>query len=275
MTTLAFPWPHICGGTTEYTLTRVDNRTATRHLIVRDPVLIHEGNSTAFRATLFRDDGRLVADVVCKFVHGKRNFKRLRREAVMYRGRLKDLQGKVVPKFYGVYEGETVKKKLTGCIITQFCGELSEVPFFGLSWDSKIALISAFLRLHDAGVEHGELREWNVVFTPQGRPYIINFDHAKSHTCESMKIAVHRPAPTRQAFGCDELFDACEEMGLWAPSYILYLSIARPLEYTESAEKLATLAPKDMDPEAALIEAMMAIGEYRRRCKRRINCDWS
>ncbi|KAH9940238.1 hypothetical protein B0H21DRAFT_755126 [Amylocystis lapponica] len=274
MTTLAFPWPQLCGVTTEYTLTRVDNRAATRHLIVRDPVLIHKGNNTAFRATLFRDDGRPVSDVVCKFAHGKRSFKRLRREAVMYCEQLKELQGRVVPKFYGFYQGETVKTKLMGCIITRFCGEISEVPFFGLSWDSKIALISALLTLHDAGVEHGDLRECNVVFSPKGRPYIIDFDHAKSHVCESMKIMVHGPAPTRRQFGCDELFDACKEMGLWTPSYILYLSIARPLEYTESAEKLATLAPKNMDPGFALCEAMIAIDEYRRRCKRRIDCDW-
>ncbi|KAH9940257.1 hypothetical protein B0H21DRAFT_677837, partial [Amylocystis lapponica] len=189
-------------------------------------------------------------NIVCKFAYGKRNLKRLRHEATIYRERLQDLGGIVVPKFYGLYEGEMEDEELTGCLVTQYCGKHAEVPFYGLPWETKVLLIGAMVRLHDAGVLHGDFREANVVFTPKGTPCIIDFDRAQAHTCEStMTIEVHRPQPDPEEFGCDELFSACNSAGIWTPCHIKYLHVYRPIEYVESAEKLASLAPKNVDRE--------------------------
>ncbi|KAH9923109.1 hypothetical protein B0H21DRAFT_701280 [Amylocystis lapponica] len=218
MATLEFPWQCSSKTTVNYILSRVDDPTAQDHFVVRKPILVREGNSTTFRGVL-RRCGKRVANIVCKFAYGKRNLKRLRHEATIYREHLQDLGGKVVPRFYGLYEGEMEDEEPTGCLVTQYCGEHAEVPFYGLSWHVKSYLISALVRVHDAGVLHGDFREANVVFTPnKGSPYIIDFDHAEVHHCEStMPSEIHDVAPHPEDFACDELFDACKSMGVWTP----------------------------------------------------------
>ncbi|KAH9923006.1 hypothetical protein B0H21DRAFT_701332 [Amylocystis lapponica] len=219
MSTIVFPWPQTDERShgIEYTLTRVDDLTARNCLVIRNPVPIQEDGNTVFRATLHRDNNH-VAYVVCKLTYGKRNLKRLRHEAAIYRDQLRDLQGKVVPRFYGLYEGEMENKELTDCLITQYCGEHAEVPFCGLSWDSKASVITALLKVHKAGVQHGHSHEGNIVFTPKGYPRIIDFSYAGAHTCEgTMQVVFHRQEPHPEDFACDELFKACDDLGVWTP----------------------------------------------------------
>ncbi|KAH9923104.1 hypothetical protein B0H21DRAFT_895194 [Amylocystis lapponica] len=271
---LVFPWPRSGKTTVNYTLNRVDDYATKDHFVIRKPTLHREGNSTTFRGAL-RRDGILIAKVICKFAYGKQNLKRLHHEAIIYRDHLQDLRGKVVPRFYGLYEGEMENRELTGCLVTQYCGEHAEVPFYGLPWDTKTYLISALLSVHKAGVRHGDFREANVVFTPGGSPYIIDFDHAEVHHCElAMRIVIHSKAPHPEEFACDELFDACESMGLWTPRQIQYLWVFRPVEYAESVEKLASLAPADMDHRVALEFAKAALYDFWRHEKKRSDCDW-
>ncbi|KAH9940256.1 hypothetical protein B0H21DRAFT_582377 [Amylocystis lapponica] len=233
------------------------------------------GNSITFRAVL-RRDGELISSVVCKFAYGKHNLKRLRHEATIYRERLKELGGRVVPNFYGLYEGEMEDEELTGCLVTQYCGEHAGVPFYGLSLEKKVLLVGAVARLHDDGVRHGDFRESNVVFTPDGIPCIIDFDCAEVHTCEStMPIVFHRPQPDPEEFGCDELFSACNSTGAWTPCHIKYLHVYRPIEYVESAEKLASLAPENVDRELALEIAERLIYEHWEGMRKRLACDWN
>ncbi|KAH9936041.1 hypothetical protein B0H21DRAFT_894211 [Amylocystis lapponica] len=249
---LVFPWPRSCKTMVKYTLNRVDDYATKDHFVIRKPTLHREGNSTTFHGAL-RRNGILIAKVICKFAYGKRNLKRLRHEATIYRDHLQDLRGKVVPRFYGLYEGEMENRELTGCL------------------DTKTYLISALLSVHKAGVRHGDFREANVVFTPGGSPYIIDFDHAEVHHCElAMRIVIHSKAPHPEEFACDELFDACESMGLWTPRQIQYLWVFRPVEYAESAEKLASLAPADMDHRVALEFAKAALYDFWRHEKKRV-----
>ena len=55
----------------------------------------------------------------------------------MYKNELKDLQGQVLPIFYGYYEAEMEDEELTGCLVTGYGGKHAEVPLNGLPWDMR------------------------------------------------------------------------------------------------------------------------------------------
>ncbi|KAH9922679.1 hypothetical protein B0H21DRAFT_765855 [Amylocystis lapponica] len=272
MSTVVFPWPRPDKTRANYTLTRVDDLTAQDSLVIRDPVLmqnnrtifIQEIHKAVFRATLHRGNKR-VADVVCKFTYGKRTLERLRHEAAIYRDQLKDLQGKIVPKLYGLYEGEMDDEELSGCLITQYCGKHpNSMPFCGTSWQSKSSVLLALLKIHKAGVQHGDFFEDNVVYTPKGHPRIVDFGGAEAHTCDwTMQSVFHSQDPHPTDFpACKELDNNWNELAVWTPRDIMYLHIVRPVEYAESAEKLASLAPETMNPNEALSLAECAIDEF-------------
>lgn len=83
---------------------------------------------------------------------------------------------------------------------------------------SREAIVSSLKAIHDAGVQHNHLDEYNVVINERGRPFIIDFEHAEEHACgRKMDIVVNalRPAPSQ--FGCTELWNVIDDMGLWKP----------------------------------------------------------
>ena len=81
-------------------------------------------------------------DVVMKFGLDQEHQDALMREAVLYREKLRDLQGTGIPMFYGYYFGllnedfyEYQGRKM-GCIVLENCGE--ELPSFDcLSYDQR------------------------------------------------------------------------------------------------------------------------------------------
>ncbi|KAH9923110.1 hypothetical protein B0H21DRAFT_160626 [Amylocystis lapponica] len=272
MSTLEFPFRRTLKITVSYTLIRVDDLQDQGHLEIRLPVEVHNGNSTAYRSILYRN-GERVAKVICKLAYSKRNLKRLRHEAAIYEGPLKKLQGICVPWFFGLFEGEMEDEELNGCLVTHYCGLQSAIPFYELPWDTKYEVVKSLIRVHLAGVQHGDFNVNNVVFSSRGMPFIIDFDRAEEHKCErGMKINIHGVEPNREDFACDELFDACERLDLWTPRWISFLNIARPLEYAKSAQLLATLAPEDMDAATALNLAEMAVRDYWGMMNRRLKC---
>jgi len=282
MSVLIFPFPRSEKITALYALDRVDESKpidgcdqGPEFLTLRKPFLLRKGNlnSTTYRGIL-RHGSRSVADVVCKLAFGEDNLRRLRHEATMYNGPLKCLQRNIVPKFFGYYEAE-MEGKMYGCLVTEYCGERSKVPFEGLPWKTKGQLVQALARVHDAGVKHGDFRECNVVFTPNGVPVIIDFDHAELHHCQpTMPIIFHDPTPFREDFKCDELFEACQGISVWKPRYLRAFFMRFPAEYAEDPHKLAACAPEGMDPELAMEEAQGAIQDYKRYLYRRSKCDW-
>ena len=81
-------------------------------------------------------------DVVMKFGFDQERRDALKREAQIYRGKLRDLQGTVIPIFYGYYFGRMKKKvydypeRDMACIVLENCGE--ELPSFDcLSYDQR------------------------------------------------------------------------------------------------------------------------------------------
>ena len=91
--------------------------------------LIAETDQTVVYEATF--DGK---DVVMKFGFDQERRDALKREAKVYRGKLRDLQGTVIPIFYGYYFGRMKKKvydypeRDMACIVLENCGE--ELPSF-------------------------------------------------------------------------------------------------------------------------------------------------
>jgi len=277
MSTLEFPYPRSWKTTVQYTLARVDDSTAEDHLVFADVDLLKEGhNSATYVGNLLRG-GERIASVVCKVAYTKRNLKMLRHEASLYRGPLQELQGEVLPRFYGLYEGQMEDEELTGCLITQYTGQHRKEPLHGLPWEMRMNLIMSLVDIHEAGVVHGDFTDRNVVFTKTGFPCILDFGHAESgHKCgRKMEIVFHAPWPNKEEFGCDELYEACRTLSVWTPPYITYLYQYFPVEYAQDPEKLASCAPKDMPREHALSEARASIYEFAERWNKRLMCEWN
>ena len=92
--------------------------------------------TVVYKATF---DGK---NVVMKFGFDQKRRDALKREAKVYRGKLRDLQGTVIPIFYGYYFGRMKKKvydypeRDMACIVLENCGE--ELPSFDcLSYDQR------------------------------------------------------------------------------------------------------------------------------------------
>lgn len=71
------------------------------------------------------------------------------------------------------------------------------------------------------GLDHNDFHVGNVVFrnTPRNYgPFIIDFEKATPHQCgRLLEVREGELAPMIQTFGCEELFYAAEDLGIWRP----------------------------------------------------------
>ena len=103
--------------------------------------------TVVYKATF---DGK---NVVMKFGFDQERRDALKREAKLYRGKLRDLQGTVIPIFYGYYFGRMREKvydypeRDMACIVLENCG--NRLPSFDcLSYDQRydnILILNALL----------------------------------------------------------------------------------------------------------------------------------
>ena len=76
-------------------------------------------------------------------------------------------------------------------------------------------------RIHDAGVVHGGFGIFDVLVT-NTKPFIINFKNASEKVCERrLDIVNGAIAPTREQFGCAELYRHCVDLRTWKPRKLL------------------------------------------------------
>ncbi|EIW64084.1 uncharacterized protein TRAVEDRAFT_110356 [Trametes versicolor FP-101664 SS1] len=124
-------------------------------------------------------------------MRGEHAIKGLRREASMYTGPLRKLQGKVVPVFYGFFTGN-VEGVDIGCIVLEWCEdwELTHKPPPKEEMNERL---KAVRELHAAGVKHGKLYKTRDSVGPfdsrhflhdkHGATRIVGFQHASMHKC--------------------------------------------------------------------------------------------
>ena len=98
--------------------------------------LIAEGSSRVFRGILSGDGVEEPVKVVCKLsVAPSSQVERMyRHEASVYEKYLYELQGRYIPKFYGLYTG-TLRANPAVCLLLEDCGEsISSIDDLGMVW---------------------------------------------------------------------------------------------------------------------------------------------
>ncbi|KAL1676606.1 hypothetical protein EV122DRAFT_291771 [Schizophyllum commune] len=144
-------------------------------------------------------------------------------EARFYAKRLKHLQGKAVPKHYGVWTCGTPWGGTMGCAILEWGGVPFKEEFIGPGEQGekqRLDIMHAMKAIHDVGYEHTDLVEPDfrhlLYDTERQRPYIIDFSRGEKHKCHPrMAIKVYKTPPDPYVFGCMELRDLGVAIGLF------------------------------------------------------------
>jgi hypothetical protein len=85
----------------------------------------------------------------------------------------------------------------------------------------RVNIVDAMKKIHDAGVVHGGFGLVNVLVT-KTKPFVINFKNASETVCErKLDIVNGAITPTREQFGCAELYRHCIDLQMWKPRTLL------------------------------------------------------
>ncbi|RPD82739.1 hypothetical protein L226DRAFT_36200 [Lentinus tigrinus ALCF2SS1-7] len=157
--------------------------------------LLHEGHTRVCQGTL-SVDGHRQGEVVCKIGWGSQVIERLRKEAGLYRGKLASLQGRYVPTFIGLFEGET-EEGVTACLVLTHEGERMQQSLHISGIDLRKRVMDALAAVHQAGVRHSDFGEHSIVIREDNTPML--------------------PQPHHEAVACEEIYWACVVAAVWLP----------------------------------------------------------
>ncbi|KAF8511264.1 hypothetical protein BU17DRAFT_97365 [Hysterangium stoloniferum] len=156
---------------------------------------------------------------VVKVAMGMEGVDNLKYETIMYQY-APDLQGSVLPRCYGYYENE----QGAALILLEDCGRPYDGPLQDLPDHTKLAIMQALKKVHDAGLEHGDLEPWNLL-DYNGSPRIVDWHLGLIHDCPSRRLAMTEEFCNREAIQeliCEEIVSVGEEMMFRSHSEILY-----------------------------------------------------
>lgn len=248
--------------TYELTESISSSHTAVRPVRFHSAKSIHEAHSYVFsgKITLRASNSDSEVDVICKLVFD--DISRLAHEAEVYTTKLAELQGSVVPRFYGYYVGSFLyypgRTCAVACMLLEPCGGpavelLSETcrrklryavhvwPFGRVRSKSdnlpaySLNVMNAMIKIDVHGVQHNDFSARNVLASgpeEDARVSIIDFEDATSHVCErNLRIKMHTYPPNRVDFNCDELFNIAPDYYVWTPrTYTIEPRIHRVLK---------------------------------------------
>ncbi|OSD03746.1 hypothetical protein PYCCODRAFT_1434133 [Trametes coccinea BRFM310] len=211
-----------------------------------------DGNRQIFRAELCEvllPSGRLTTlerDVICKVAYGQRRIDDLLREADFYNTKLLSLQGTVVPRMHGCYQGNTEDGR-TAVLILEYCGEelAGQLQYYHLT--VRTQAVQALFSIHKAGLLHNNFDEGNIVVSRSAnggpRLTLIDFDRSVEHTCPSLQevdvhgIVPYARMPGLHPFQCKEIRAAVQyHAEIWFPRSFYIFDKYIPEEYTTSVE---------------------------------------
>ncbi|KAI0756157.1 hypothetical protein C8Q80DRAFT_1215223 [Daedaleopsis nitida] len=178
--------------------------------------LLHAAENIVYKGTLSLD-GRRHSEVVCKIGRGRQLMERLRKEADQYRDKLADLQGRYVPTFVGLFEGE-MEEGETGCLVLSYEGERMHESLYTSGVDFRKKVMDALVAIHQAGVRHGDFNEVSIVLRKDNTPIIVGFGGAEHHDCHlGIDVQFYEPQPHNQLVNCEEIYWACVIAAVWLP----------------------------------------------------------
>lgn len=100
------------------------------HIIVDDDIY------ASHHATVYR--GRVgEVSLVVKTCHEPKFSDDYSNEAEVYETMLSELQGEIIPKFYGYFKGRDHEKCRISCLVLEDCGDALETPFHLLDQTEK------------------------------------------------------------------------------------------------------------------------------------------
>ncbi|KAI0321614.1 hypothetical protein OF83DRAFT_1098863 [Amylostereum chailletii] len=198
-------------------------------------------------------------DVVCKLVYGSHDVQSLAREARIYRSKLQQLQGGVVPRCHGYFEGVTPQKGLTACLVLEHAGRNLGGFFSEYERSFRHNLFQALVKIHKAGVAHWYICEENVLQSPSGEPVIIDFKVGKEETCKMPSDYVYEPDIVAPSTGCPELCIQAVNFGFWKPTTMVHWGMPVSVSYLSDPEGLALLSPETCNKVEALNSAFTSI----------------
>ncbi|KAH8111279.1 hypothetical protein DFH11DRAFT_626465 [Phellopilus nigrolimitatus] len=144
---------------------------------------IRAGYHTAIYRAILATQGD-ETNVVLKFYLEENSIADLKREAAVYTGQLRDLQGVVIPRYYGLYVGGNEGECGFACIVLEDCGECLKDLFEKHSIEERIEILNQLAEVHKKEfVPHG-FEEENVVGEPGAYRLIgLRDAHQTDHKC--------------------------------------------------------------------------------------------
>ncbi|KAH9921821.1 uncharacterized protein B0H18DRAFT_1020355 [Fomitopsis serialis] len=167
--------------------------------------------------------------VICKVIYGgKRPRAALHHEKEVY-DVLEELQGDIIPRCYGLFEGELGGELATCLVLEEFGEPLTRDKSAHEDETFRIYLMSAILELHRRGIQHNDLVPGNIRKKSDGSAGIIDFEAAVMiHHCPVADAHAVDSAATFE-FGklalrevelpCKELWETASHIAaIWKPS---------------------------------------------------------
>ena len=161
----------------------------------------------------------------------------MKKEYSFYSNELSHLQGKHVPRCYGIFRGKLYGRRVY-CLLLEYVGLPERAGLLNMTMDERYAavsvhpqgamftvhlncrldLIDALMLIHRAGIRHNDIRGPNVCFLADSGPYIIDFEHAQRHTCRrALNVQEGAIAPDQYDFQCDEIWELANDLEIWRP----------------------------------------------------------
>ncbi|KAL1733230.1 hypothetical protein EV714DRAFT_205107 [Schizophyllum commune] len=143
-------------------------------------------------------------------------------EAVFYAEHLGELQGRAVPKHYGIWVGTTPWGVSVACAFMEWAG----LPFCSAAFDRnferkdrRAKTMAVLLALHRAGFQHNGLDEdtRHILFDEsRERAFLVDFENVERHICTNtgqvgpcrlnMPLKEYSGPPAPHILGCEEIW---------------------------------------------------------------------
>ncbi|TCD69048.1 hypothetical protein EIP91_008946 [Steccherinum ochraceum] len=132
------------------------------------------------------------------------------------------LQGKVIPRLYGVLFGEREEGEDLGCLVLERFGSCLKQPFHELPSIDKAKILDKLAEAHHNGLHHLDFEEPNIL-VQDGEYRITDLGHVTVHewTCGwSYKFADHigedeYRRPEQDGWGCEIIRREAAGIGFW------------------------------------------------------------
>ncbi|KAG5653452.1 hypothetical protein H0H81_000341 [Sphagnurus paluster] len=160
----------------------------TERTIAQVTALVHDSShSIVYRANLSNSDTSCTVPVVLKFnLDADLNtIEDLKKEAAAYSGLLpKSMQGHIIPKYYGLFHGNSSHGIEIFCIVLEDCGDSVKTDFRHLELEVKYKILTKLGQFHiqSHGYHPRDFAERNVV-VKDGEYRLIDFHYLREHEC--------------------------------------------------------------------------------------------